>query len=76
MQRRMKWEAVMDKQDAIKKAEASGQVADSLDVRMALIERMDKGEMTLTEVQAELKRIKRGAKKAGKETRSQVWSRS
>ena len=48
-------------------------VADSLDVRMALIARMNAGEMTLEQVQNELKRIKRGAKAAGKITRAQAY---
>jgi hypothetical protein len=60
----------MDRQ---REAEAAGKVADSMDVRLALIAKMHAGEMTLDEVQAELNRIKRGAKKAGKITRSQAY---
>lgn len=59
--------------DALKKAEAGGQVADSLEVRQALMERVHKGEITLEAAQAELKRIKRGARAAGKVTRSQAF---
>lgn len=55
-------------------AEASGQVADSLNVRMALIARMDAGEITLAEVQAELKKIRRAAKKKGQITRAQAYT--
>lgn len=65
---------IQAKQDAVKQAEMAGAVVDSLDVRVALIEKMHRGEMTLDEVQAELKRLKRGAKAAGKVTRSQVYS--
>lgn len=61
------------KKTALKTAEASGEVADSLAVRRALIERMNKGELTLTEVQAELARIKRGAKAAGMTTRARAF---
>jgi hypothetical protein len=64
-----------DKKDALEKAEAAGEIADSREVRMALVRRMEAGEITLEEAQAELARIKRGAKKAGKITRSQAWRR-
>ena len=57
----------------VKSAEESGQVADSMTVRLDLIARMKKGELTLEQVQAELKRIKRGAKSAGKTTRANAW---
>ena len=58
---------------AVKSAEDSGNVADSMTVRLELIARMKKGELTLDQVQAELKRIKRVAKSAGKITRAQAW---
>lgn len=54
-------------------AEAAGEVADSLDVRKALIARMHAGELTLAEVQAELARIKRNAKRNGQITRNQAF---
>lgn len=57
-----------------KAEEAAGNVADSMDVRLALIAKMDAGEMTLDQAQAELKRIKRNAKKDGKITRAQAYS--
>ena len=60
--------------DAIKKAEADGRVADSMDVRTALIARMDAGELTLDQVQAELKRIKSGARRNGKITRNEAFN--
>lgn len=56
------------------RAEAAGEVADSNAVRVALIEKMDAGLLTLAEVQAELKRIKRNASKAGKATRAGIMS--
>ena len=61
------------KKAALKNAETSGTVADSMAVRIALIERMNKGELTLEEVQAELARIKRGAKAAGMTTRARAF---
>ena len=66
------WKAVR-KREALKTAEAEGVVADSMQVRIALIERMNKGELTLAEVQQELKRIKRGAKAAGMTTRAKAF---
>lgn len=65
-----------DKMEKLRAAEASGEIADSIEVRKALIARMDAGEMTLAEVQAELKRIKRGAKRAGKVTRAAAYRRA
>jgi hypothetical protein len=73
--RRTRFEAAMDKRDAVNKADAAGQVADSKEVRTALIQRMHAGELTLEQVQAELARIKRDAKKNGLLTRSQAFSR-
>lgn len=64
------------KRAGLKAAEESGKVADSMEVRKALIERMHKGELTLDQMQAELKRIKRGAKAAGKITRAKAWRQS
>ena len=58
----------------MKEAESDGRVADSLDVRMALMEQVRSGEKTLEEVQAELKKIKRNAKKNGKITRNQAYT--
>lgn len=63
------------KLDSVDAAEASGEVADSMEVRKALIEKMHAGEMTLDEVQAALKRIKRNARKNGQITRVQAYRR-
>ena len=54
-------------------AENMGIVADSVEVRNALMQQFHDGVKTLEEVQAELARIKRGAKKAGKITRDQAY---
>jgi hypothetical protein len=64
------------KHDAIKAAEAADLVADSMEYRISLIERMKAGELTLEQVQAELTRVKREAKKNGKQTRNQVFVQS
>lgn len=64
------------KLEGVQKLEAEGKVADSMDVRRELVAKVDAGEMTLEEVQAELARIKRGAKKTGKVTRGQAYRRS
>lgn len=72
---RTRFEASIDKMAAMKTAEESGQVADSGEVRLALMQRVHKGEITLEQAQAELRKIKSGAKKAGLLTRSQAFSR-
>ncbi|MGH0004477.1 hypothetical protein ACQU0X_30805 [Pseudovibrio ascidiaceicola] len=55
------------------KAEKQGIVADSKEVRMALMAQVHNGDKTLEEVQAALKKIKRNAKKEGKITRNQAY---
>ena len=60
------------RREALRRAETRGEVADSMEVRKALVARVRSGEITLEQAQAELARIKRGAKKAGKVTRDQA----
>ena len=72
---RTRFEAGIEKMQAMKEAEKAGQVADSGEVRLALMERVHKGEITLEQAQAELKKIKASAKKRGLVTRSQAFSR-
>lgn len=72
---RTRFEASIEKREAVKQAESSGQVADSVEVRLALMERVHKGEITLEEAQKQLKKIKSGAKAKGMVTRSQAFSR-
>ena len=57
---------------AMKQAEADGKVADSMEVRMALMKRVHNGEITLEDAQSELARVKRNAKKNGLMTREQA----
>ena len=65
----------MDKRANVNKCEAEGLIADNTDVRMALMAKVRSGESTIEEVQAELKKIKRNAKKNGKVTKSQAFNR-
>lgn len=71
---RTRFEAGRDKRNAVNEAEAKGQVADSMDVRRALMQRVYAKEITLSEAQDELKKIKRNAKKNGMVTRSQAFN--
>ena len=73
--RRTRFEASSDKRHAVKEAEAAGQIADSMEVRLSIVKRMKSGEITLAQGQAELKAIKRNAKKNGLLTRQQAFSR-
>jgi dynactin complex subunit len=75
MEKRTRFEASLDKRSNVRDCEAKGIVADSLEVRMALMEQVKSGEKTLAQVQAELKKIKSNAKKNGMITRSQAFSR-
>ncbi len=54
-------------------AESEGRVADSMEVRMALMQRVHAGEISLADAQSQLKRIKAGAKRKGQITRNQAW---
>ncbi|MFK0092906.1 hypothetical protein [Pseudomonas sp. NPDC090592] len=62
-----------DKRVALQIAEEQGLVADSTEFRQALVAKLESGEMTLAQVQEELHKVKREAKKNGKKTRSQIW---
>jgi hypothetical protein len=63
------------KMDNQRAAEAEGKVADSLKVRMDLMERVHAGEITLADAQEQLKKIKRGAKNNGQITRAAAYRR-
>lgn len=69
----MDYDTAMQKKRAVKSAEAAGEVADSMDVRKALMQLVHSGEITLEAAQKELARIKREAKASGKTTRAQVF---
>jgi len=72
---RDRYQAAIEKRANVVQCEAKGEVADSLEVRLALIAKARSGECTLEEVQAELKKIKRNAKKNGKITRNQAFTK-
>ena len=73
---RTRFEASLDKRRSVNSADAAGNVCDSMEVRMKLMERVKNGEITLTQAQDELKSIKRQGKREGKLTRTQVFSRA
>ncbi|WP_248691152.1 hypothetical protein [Pseudomonas mosselii] len=58
---------------ALQIAEEQGGVADSTEFRQTLVSKLQSGEMTLDQVQEELRKVKREAKKNGKKTRAQIW---
>jgi hypothetical protein len=69
------FESRIARRDALQRAEAAGEVADSKTVRDELVRKMHAGEMTLEQVQAELSRIQRNAKREGKKTRDSFFKR-
>ena len=69
------FERKIDKRNAVNSAESAGNIADSMSIRKELMERVTSGEITLLDAQKELKQIKRNAKRDGKITRQQAWSR-
>lgn len=73
MRRRDWYDRRTDKRVALQIAEEQGLVADSTEFRQALVAKLESGEMTLDQVQEELRKVKREAKKNGKKTRSQIW---
>lgn len=65
-------ERIKERKASLRDAEAAGVVADSHEVRLALMRRVHAGEITLAQAQAELKKIKSNAKRNGLVTRSQA----
>ncbi|KWW02035.1 hypothetical protein VK87_0211810 [Escherichia fergusonii] len=57
----------------IEKLEEQGLIADSMEVRRSLVERVMRGEITPEQSREELKRIQRNAKRNGLKTRNQAW---
>lgn len=72
---RTRWEASFDKRKELNRAESAGEVADSMEYRTTLMNRVHAGEITLEQAQEELKKVKLNAKKNGMVTRSQAFSR-
>ncbi|MDI3371678.1 hypothetical protein QVM55_12790 [Pseudomonas monteilii] len=73
MRKRDWYDRRLDKRVALQIAEEHGVVADSTEFRQALVAKLQSGEMTLDQVQEELRKVKREAKKNGKKTRAQIW---
>lgn len=73
MSRRDWYDRRLDKRVALQIAEEQGLVADSSELRASLVAKVHAGEMTIEQVQAELRRVKREAKKSGMKTRDQIW---
>lgn len=61
------------RKDHAQQAERDGRVADNMEIRMELVRRLEAGEITFEQMQAELETIKRNAKQTGKITRAQAW---
>jgi hypothetical protein len=72
---RTAFEAALEKNRAVKISEATGEVADSMPVRLALMKRVHDGEITLAEAQQQLRKIQNTAKETGQLTRAQVFKR-
>lgn len=73
MMRRSSWDARLDKRVNIEKLEEQGLIADSMEIRKSLVERVMRGEITPEQSREELKRIQRNAKRNGLKTRNQAW---
>jgi len=70
---RLSFERAMEKKRALKAAEAGGHVADSLSVRREILARVYRGDLTLSQAQAELKQIQSSAQGSGLKTRAQAF---
>ncbi|VVM94650.1 hypothetical protein [Pseudomonas fluorescens] len=73
MSRRDWYDRRTDKRVALQIAEEQGIVADSTALRASLVAKIHAGEMTIEQVQSELRKVKREAKKNGLKTRDQIW---
>lgn len=69
-------DVIKRKRDAVREAELNGDVADSMDVRMAMVKRYESGEISMEEMQSGLASIKKAAKRNGKTTRANVFRNS
>ena len=69
----MRTDEYMARREFQREQESRGNVADSMDVRRALVARFDAGEITLPQMQAELTRIKNAAKRNGQITRNKAF---
>lgn len=70
---RSSFDARLDKRVNVERLEGQGLIADSMDVRKNLVDRVLKGEITPEQSREELRRIQRNAKRNGLKTRNQAW---
>jgi phosphosulfolactate phosphohydrolase-like enzyme len=68
-------ETSMRKRKAVDEWMKAGIIADNDDVRLALMQKVHSGEITLEQAQDQLKKIKKNAKKNGQLTKAQAFSR-
>lgn len=73
MRRRDWYDRRIDKGVTLQIAEEQGIVADSTEFRLSLVAKLKSGELTIEQAQAQLRTVKRDARKNGKKTRSQIW---
>ncbi|WP_219995270.1 hypothetical protein [Klebsiella quasipneumoniae] len=73
MMGRSSFDARLDKRVNVERLEDQGLIADSMDVRKNLVERVLRGEITPEQSREELRRIQRNAKRNGLKTRNQAW---
>jgi hypothetical protein len=71
---RSAFEASIDKRRFVNEADKSGQIADSMEVRKALMARVHSGEISMKEAQRQLKQIQNGAAAKGLMTRAQAYN--
>ena len=69
----MDWAERNKRADWVRDAESKGLVADSMAARISIVERMNRGEITLEQAQKEIALLKRNAKKNGQVTRNQAF---
>ena len=70
----MNFDTRLRKKRAVERAEAAGELADTVDVRRALLVRVRAEEITLKKAQAELRKIQRNAARDGNITLAQAWT--
>ncbi|HIE7308873.1 TPA: hypothetical protein ACXPDQ_001130 [Klebsiella pneumoniae] len=70
---RSSFDARLDKRVNVERLEEQGLIADSMDVRKNLVERVLRGEITPEQSREKLRRIQRNAKRNGLKTRNQAW---
>lgn len=70
---RTMFERAMDRRRNLREEEAAGNVADSLEYRMSLIEKVRNHEISLEEAQRQLRATQKSAEKQGKLTRDKAY---